>query len=359
MLYIMKKSIFKVLIILGLMHFKVIFAATPCYLTVLNETQFDSAVVGTSVHSLLTKYMRPYLQIPAEGLSSKECLDSVQVKIDSNEPDKIYVLLEQAEQSYIGSGDTIDISGIQQATLRILMDISNATKQKILCKKYETNLLKFECKGGPVESVLYLKEKKINNENYTWDTSTKWQKRGDRRWDLFYKGESLNRLPHGKGVLNFPDGEKYVGEFKKGQIYGHGKITWTDGAYYEGRFINGLKHGHGEEVPSLGGKYVGNFKNDLYDGLGTLTYRNGSVYVGEFKEGNPHGTGRIVEVGGKTYNGEWKEGKMNGQGTLEDKKNGMLFKGEMRNNDMWNGIATYKEYGNIVKRRTIVNGVAK
>ena len=81
----MKKSIFKVLIILGLMHFKVIFAATPCYLTVLNETQFDSAVVGTSVHSLLTKYMRPYLQIPAEGLSSKECLDSVQVKIDSNE----------------------------------------------------------------------------------------------------------------------------------------------------------------------------------------------------------------------------------------------------------------------------------
>ena len=116
MLYIMKKSIFKVLIILGLMHFKVIFAATPCYLTVLNETQFDSAVVGTSVHSLLTKYMRPYLQIPAEGLSSKECLDSVQVKIDSNEPDKIYVLLEQAEQSYIGSGDTIDCSACSRRT---------------------------------------------------------------------------------------------------------------------------------------------------------------------------------------------------------------------------------------------------
>ena len=234
------------LLLLGLMHFNAIFAATPCYLTVLNETQFDSAVVGTSVHSLLTKYMRPYLQIPAEGLSSKECLDSVQVKIDSKEPDKIFVLLEQAEQSYIGSGDTVDVSGIQKATLRILIDISSPTTQKILCKKHESNLLKFECKGGPVESALYLKEKKINKENYTWDTSTKWQKRGDRRWDLFYKGESLNRLPHGKGVLNFPDGEKYVGEFKKGQIYGHGKMTWTDGAYYEGRFVNGLKEGHGE-----------------------------------------------------------------------------------------------------------------
>ena len=64
-------------------------------------------------------------------------------------------------------------------------------------------------------------------------------------------------------------------------------------------------------------------------------------------------------MGGKAYNGEWKEGKMNGQGTLEDKKNGMLFKGEMGNSDMRNGIATYKELGNILKRRTIVNGVTK
>ena len=136
MLSTMKKSMIKVfLLLLGLMHFNAIFAATPCYLTVLNETQFDSAVVETSVHSLLTKYMRPYLQIPAEGLSSTEWLDSVQVKIDPKEPDKIYVLLEQAEQSYIGSGDTIDVSGIQQATLRILMDTSNASTEKILCKK--------------------------------------------------------------------------------------------------------------------------------------------------------------------------------------------------------------------------------
>mgnify|MGYP006114486083 CR=1 FL=1 len=28
-------------------------------------------------------------------------------------------------------------------------------------------------------------------------------------------------------------------------------------------------------------------------------------------------------------------------------------------NNMWNGVATYKEYGKIVRRGTIVNGVAK
>lgn len=347
------------LLLLGLMHFNVIFAATPCYLTVLNETQFDSAVVETSVHSLLTKYIRPYLKIPAEGLSSKECLDSVQVKIDPKEPDKIYVLLEQVEQSYIASGDTVDISGIQQATLRILIDISSPTTQKILCKKYESNLLKFECKGGPVESEFYLEEKKINKENYTWDTSTKWKRRGDKRWDLFYKGESLNRLPHGKGVLNFPDGEKYVGEFKTGQIYGYGKLTWPDGAYYEGRFVNGLRHGHGKDVPSLGGRYIGDFKNDMFNGWGTLTYRNGSVYVGEFKDGFPHGDGRLETKDSRTYNGKWRNGKMNGQGTLEDKKSGMEFIGEMKDGVPWNGEGTFKKNGYIIRRKNIVNGVAK
>ena len=84
----MKKSIAKVLVLLGLMHFNIIFAATPCYLTVINQTQFDSAVVETSVHSLLTKYMRPYEQIPIEGLSSEECRDTAQVRIDSNEPER-------------------------------------------------------------------------------------------------------------------------------------------------------------------------------------------------------------------------------------------------------------------------------
>ena len=338
------------------MHFNIIFAATPCYLTVLNETQFDSAVVGTSIHSLLTKYIRPYLQIPAEGLSSKECLDSVQVKIDSKEPDKIYVLLEQSEQSFIGSGDTVDVSGIQQATLRILMDISSPTTQKLLCKKHESNLLIFECKGGPVETALYLKEENIDKENLTWDTSVKWQRRGDPRWDLFYKGDSMNSLPHGKGVLKFPDGSKYFGEFKKGQIYGYGKFNFTDGGVYEGRFVNGLRHGHGVSMPSLGGKYVGEWKNDLFNGWGTLTYRNGSVYVGEFKGGLTHGKGRYVSLEDKTYDGEWHEGKMHGQGTYINKKTEIKFVGEMKNNELWNGEVS-KINGSLWK--SIVNGVAK
>ena len=48
-----------------------------------------------------------------------------------------------------------------------------------------------------------------------------------------------------------------------------------------------------------------------------------------------------------------------GQGTLEDKKKGLLFRGEMKNNAPWNGVGTYEKYGYIIRRKNIVNGVAK
>ena len=43
----------KVLLLLGLMHFKVIFAATPCYLTVLNETQLMMRYLGSTEAKIL------------------------------------------------------------------------------------------------------------------------------------------------------------------------------------------------------------------------------------------------------------------------------------------------------------------
>ena len=36
-----------------------------------------------------------------------------------------------------------------------------------------------------------------------------------------------------------------------------------------------------------GEKYVGEFKDGTRDGQGTLTYADGRKYVGEFKDGNP------------------------------------------------------------------------
>ena len=52
-----------------------------------------------------------------------------------------------------------------------------------------------------------------------------------------YKGEVKNNLPHGKGVMNFKNGDKY-----------------------EGYFLKGLRHGKGKDEFHTGDKYIGNYK---------------------------------------------------------------------------------------------------
>ena len=44
-----------------------------------------------------------------------------------------------------------------------------------------------------------------------------------------YIGEFKDDLRHGKGTLSFDDGEKYVGGFKKGLEHGKGTLTYRDG----------------------------------------------------------------------------------------------------------------------------------
>ena len=85
-----------------------------------------------------------------------------------------------------------------------------------------------------------------------------------------YEGElNDDGLYHGKGVITYPNGEKYVGEFKEGLRNGQGTYTYPDGE-----------------------KYVGEWKNGLpFNGRGTFNYPDGSKYVGEFKDGVPNGRG--------------------------------------------------------------------
>ncbi len=60
----------------------------------------------------------------------------------------------------------------------------------------------------------------------------------------------------GQGTQTWPDGKKYVGEFKSDKFHGQGTYTWPNGD-----------------------KYVGEFKDGKYNGQGTSTFPDGRKYV--------------------------------------------------------------------------------
>jgi hypothetical protein len=99
-----------------------------------------------------------------------------------------------------------------------------------------------------------------------------------------YEGE-LNDIGqiHGKGVYTYPDGSKYIGEWKNGKMYGNGVYTYPDGSEYVGEMKDNKRHGEGVYTYPDGSKYVGKWKNDKRDGKGTYIYPDGSKYVGKWK----------------------------------------------------------------------------
>ena len=155
---------------------------------------------------------------------------------------------------------------------------------------------------GQETGVLFLREV---NDNWGWFED------GNKDKDAKYIGEFKDgffedRLPNGQGTITYPDGRKYVGEWKDAREHGQGIFTSP----------NGQKH-------------VGEYKDGRKNGQGTFTYPDGNKYVGEYKDGRMNGQGTYTWYDGSKYVGEWKGG------------------------EMWNGTI-YAKDGNIIKK--VVNG---
>ena len=116
---------------------------------------------------------------------------------------------------------------------------------------------------------------------YRWETSSGivWKRFGDKDTHRVYKGEWKNGekwRPNGLGVMTYPNGEKYVGEYKDGLENGQGTTTYPDGSKYVGEFKDGEYDGQGKYTWSDGDKEVGEWKkNELWNG--TMYDKNGNI----------------------------------------------------------------------------------
>ncbi len=88
------------------------------------------------------------------------------------------------------------------------------------------------------------------------------------------------------GIMCYPNGDTYGGEFKNKMPFGQGKMNYSDGEIYEGNWRCGKPWGHGK-----------------------MKYSNGDTYEGDWVNGNQHGEGTMVYLSGDIFEGVWDEGQ--------------------------------------------------
>ena len=224
-------------------------------------------------------------------------------------------------------------------------------------------------------SILLLSPQLFGNSKkgqtlFFWQTSSNlsWKEFGDKKFHPKYQGDVESNKPNGLGILTYPWGAKYFGEWKDGRLWNgtgydnknniignyvngeniikkpvvkvekkpvvkvekkpvvkiekeqtgvlfrrlvNGEFRWFENGNedkdgkYEGEIENGLAHGQGTNISPDGDIYVGKFKDGDYHGQGTFTFHDGAKYVGEFKDGKVWN--------GKIYNGNFIYKIVNGE----------------------------------------------
>jgi hypothetical protein len=67
-----------------------------------------------------------------------------------------------------------------------------------------------------------------------------------------YLGDYRDGVPDGQGVMTFADGERDDGQWSDNKRVGRGVITWPDGARYEGEWSDTGRNGQGVQTERKG-----------------------------------------------------------------------------------------------------------
>jgi len=153
---------------------------------------------------------------------------------------------------------------------------------------------------------------------------------------VFYHGEYVGGLRHGKGRMTFGDPSSvhqnpvgtYEGEFRGDLPDGKGQYFWSNGGWHSGWYRKGVRNGHGKRMWPNGDVFEGEFVNGVPDGHGRFAWSAqggggggggamaGEVYEGEFLSGVKHGWGIITSRFGAVLEGQFLFNKMWGDATF-------------------------------------------
>ena len=92
-------------------------------------------------------------------------------------------------------------------------------------------------KNGPYPVIV--DNHKDENTYYRWGEGGyyNWMRFGDKETQPMYQGQVKDGKPNGLGVLIYPDGRKYVGEYKDGKRWNG--IKYDENGDITGKYVNG------------------------------------------------------------------------------------------------------------------------
>jgi TonB family protein len=76
---------------------------------------------------------------------------------------------------------------------------------------------------------------------------------------------SASPTTNGCGTYAWPDGTRYVGQFRGGYFDGHGTIAYADGSRYDGEFQESAPYGNGTYTTRDGDHFTGEVRQALPD----------------------------------------------------------------------------------------------
>ena len=244
--------------------------------------------------------------------------------------------------------------GVKSKTVEDKDDIFLHLLEDSFCKKFD--------KEGNLLDMGTIKNGKIQNN----ETNSFWMFFKDVC--CYYKGNSLNEIPYGRGILKDQDGNiLYVGNWSNGLFHGNGILYCFGKIIYKGEFYNGQIHGKGElfntnlynsaihgncalknrkkspskiftGVFSKGVPYFGKFNKSKkkkffkdFSGLFYYITKEFSIYSGQIIKGKRTGCGSLFEFNEEIpfYSGELKQNKLTGTGMFQTEN--YFYEGELVN----------------------------